>query len=183
MKYDFLKHIGTLPKLVAAGLEYLGLKEIPGPKSNPTIMAMADALNVRRIYTNDDISWCALFMCYLCQKVGKPMNFSSYEILRAASFQNWGWPVRKGDEKLGDIAVFTRPGGNHVGLVIAVSKDKSGKITTLHILGGNQSNAVTITEIAYSRLSHCRRYYATGEPVSAMQYTVDSSGNLSKNEA
>lgn len=176
-KYEWLQKIGPLPKLVQAGLSYLGLKEYPGPSSNPVIMQMAKDLGVSNIYTNDDMSWCALFMCYLCKITGKPMPYRSYEILRAASFATWGNPVARGDERLGDIAVFKRPGGNHVGIVIAVTA------TTIVVLGGNQSNAVTITEIAKTRLSACRRYYSIAAPESAIQYVVSSTGKLSTNEA
>lgn len=177
MKYDWLNDIGPLPKLVVAGLSYLGLKEFPGKESNPVIMQMAKELGVDKIYTNDDISWCALFICYLCKITGKPMPYKSYEILRAASFATWGNPVERGDERLGDIAVFKRPGGNHVGIVIAITR------TTVVVLGGNQSNAVTITEISQQRMTACRRYYSITTPESAKQYVVTTTGKLSINEA
>lgn len=177
MKYKWLEEIGQLPKLVAAGLSYLGLKEIPGSKHNPVIMNMAKELGVDKIYTSDEMSWCALFICYLCKISDKPMPFTGYEVLRAASFANWGNPVARGDERLGDIAVFKRPGGHHVGIVIAVT-DKS-----IVVLGGNQSNSVSITEIAKIRLLTCRRYYSIAAPVSAKRYVVTSTGKLSKNEA
>src|SRR5690606_3306636 len=106
----------------------------------------------------------------LCKITGKPMPYKSYEILRAASFATWGNPVERGDERLGDIAVFKRPGGNHVAIVIAVTD------TSLVVLGGNQSNAVTITEISKSRVSAVRRYYSIAAPESAKQYKVTSSG-------
>jgi uncharacterized protein (TIGR02594 family) len=176
-KYEFLNNIKPLPKLVATGLVYLGMKEIPGQQSNPEIMRMAKECGVSGIYTNDDMSWCALFICYLCHLNSKPQPFKDYDVLRAASFTKWGMAVTKGDERLGDIAVFTRPGGNHVGIIIAESKD------SFHILGGNQSNAVTITEISKYRLSAVRRYYANGLPDSAKKYLIDSSGKLSVNEA
>lgn len=174
-KYEFLNTIGTLPKLVATGLQYLGLKEYAGSGNNPVIMKMAEELGVKNIYKGDEISWCALFICYLCHICGKPMPFKGYEILRAASFAKWGEAVVRGQEQLGDILVFTRPGGNHVGLYIAESNQ------SFHVLGGNQSNAVTITEISKLRLSAARRSYMT-IPASVKKYVIDSSGNLSTNE-
>lgn len=176
-KYQWLNEIGILPKLIAEGLKYYGIKEITGEKNNPEILKMAEALGVEKIYTNDEISWCAVFICYLCLQTGKPMPFKEYEILRAASFTKWGNPVVRGSEQFGDILVFTRPGGGHVGLLIAESKD------TFHVLGGNQSNAVTITEISKYRLSAARRYYATKAPESVKMYILDSSGKVSTNEA
>lgn len=176
-KYQWIESIGTLPKLITEGLKYLGLKELPGQASNPIIIQMAKDLNVNDIYTNDDISWCAVFICHLCRVTGKPQPFTGYEVLRAASFAKWGNDVARGEEQLGDILVFKRPGGNHVGLYIAESKD------TYHVLGGNQSNAVTITEIAKIRLTAARRFYATQAPASAKKYFIGSSGKLSTNEA
>lgn len=176
-KYKWLSTIGTLPKLLTAGLQYMGVKETPGGESNPVIIQMAKDLGVSEIYDNDDISWCALFICYLCLVTGKPMPFKAYAILRAASFADWGEPVERGEEQLGDILVFTRPGGNHVGLYIAESKD------SLHVFGGNQSNSVSIAEISKARLSASRRFYATQAPHSARKYLINSSGKMSTNEA
>lgn len=177
-KYQFLESIGVLPKLVQAGLNYLGVKEYPGKSSNnPVIMNMAKELGIGSIYINDEIAWCAVFICYLCHITGKPQPFTGYQIVRAGSFAGWGNQVIRGQEQLGDILVFSRPDGNHVGLYIAESEN------SYHVLGGNQSNAVTITEISKLRLIASRRFYATHAPESAKKYILDSSGNLSHNEA
>jgi uncharacterized protein (TIGR02594 family) len=182
-KYSFLNDIGVLPQIVAATLQYLGVKEYPTKsKNNPVIMGMAKTLDVDDIYVNDEISWCALFMCFIMWLCKKPMKFLKYDILRAASFKSWGNEVERGDERLGDVCVFSRPGGNHVAILIAVTK-VNGKITTVHVLGGNQSNAVTFSEIAYERMTHCRRFYATAAPASAKQYVIGTNGVLSTNEA
>lgn len=176
-KYKWIETIGTLPKLVVAGLSYLGLKEYPGSGSNPVIMQMAKTLQVDNIYSSDDESWCALFLCYLCWLCGKPMQFKQYEVLRAASFLKWGYEVKHGEEMFGDVCVFQRPGGNHVSILLAETA------TTYIILGGNQSNAVTITEILKGRLVSARRYYATSPiPVSVKKYVKDSNGVVSTNE-
>lgn len=183
MKYDFLEPIKEdLPKLVRKGLEFLGLKEIPGQGYNPIIRSWANDLGIQGIYKNDDESWCAVFISWLCWFWKKPMVGTQYFLIRAASYLKWGIAVPLEEACLGDICVFKRPGGNHVGILIAVTK-VNGKITTLHILGGNQSNAVTITEIAAERCIGVRRFYATAKPVAAIQYVVDSSGKLSANEA
>lgn len=176
-KYKWLTTIGTLPKLVTAGLSFLGLKEAPGAGNNPVILDMAKRLGVSSIYTSDSISWCALFISYLCVISGKPMPYTSYEILRAASYQTWGNEVPKGKEALGDILVFKRPGGNHVGIYIAESAN------TFHVLGGNQSDSVSFTEIKKDRLIACRRYYSIAPPASVKKYILSSSGMISTNEA
>lgn len=176
-KFKWLLTIGTLPKMITAGLEHLGVKEIPGKESHPVIISMAIELGVRGIYTNDDTSWCALFQSYICKITGKPMPFKSYKILRAKSFASWGNPVVRGEERLGDILVFKRPGGHHVGMYIAESN------ISFFVLGGNQSNAVSITEIKKERLMACRRYYAIAAPASVKKYIQDSTGKFSTNES
>lgn len=175
-KYKWIEDIGTLPKLVAAGLQFLGIKEYAGTKdNNPVIMNMAKELGVSNIYTSDEVAWCGLFMCYLCHITGKPQPFKSYDILRAKSFTKWGNEVKK--PEFGDILVFSRPEGSHVGLYISETS------TTYVVLGGNQSNSVSFTEIAKSRLIASRRYYATNPPASVKQYLVNSTGIVSTNEA
>jgi uncharacterized protein (TIGR02594 family) len=179
-KYSFLETIGTLPKLVSAALQYFGVKEIPGSKSNPVIIDMAKGMVLSDIYTNDDTSWCGLFIAHLLRITGKPLpdiKKDKYNYLRAKWYLNWGLNVAKGDERLGDVLIFDREGGGHVGLYVG----ESG--STFFVLGGNQSNAVTITEISKARLLGTRRYYATAAPASAKKYNLDSSGQLSTNEA
>lgn len=179
-KYKWLEEIGTLPKLVSAALQYYGVKEIKGAKSNPVILDMARGIGCGDIYTQDDTSWCAVFINHLIRITGKPpVDYKNdrYNLLRAKWLLNWGNAVKKGDEQLGDIMVFDREGGGHVGILIAHSE------TSFHILGGNQSDSVNIIELAKNRLIGARRYYATKAPESAKQYVLNSSGQLSTNEA
>lgn len=179
-KYQFLETIGPLPKMLAIGLQYLGIKEVPGVHNNPIIMDMAKGLGVQNIYTNDDMSWCALFINNLIRMSGKPKvddKGDKYNLLRARHLLNWGQAVTKGDEMLGDIVVITRPGGGHVGIIVAESGN------TFHIFGGNQSNSVSFIEISKDRVLGVRRYYALAPPASVKKYYLDSSGQMSTNEA
>lgn len=177
-KFPYLQTIDTLPKLVAAGLQYLGVKEIPGARSNPVIIDMAKGLGIEKIYTNDDTAWCGLFMSHLFRITGKPLlgiKGDKYNYLRAAKYAEWG---NKVDEpEMGDVLVFSRTGGGHVGLYVGESK------YTYFVLGGNQSNSVSITEIKKDRLTAARRYYATEPPASVKKYILDSTGTVSINEA
>jgi len=180
MNYKFLDNVGPLPKLVATALQYLGIKEIPGAKSNPIILNMAQQLGIGEIYKNDDTSWCGLFMSFLFKITNKPfpdLKGDAFNYLRAAWFIGYGDPVKRGEEMLGDVLIFKREGGHHVGLYIAESED------TFHVLGGNQSNAVTISEIKKTRLASARRLYRTGVPTSVKKYYEDSTGKISTNEA
>lgn len=173
---EFIKNIGVLPKMISEALKYVGVKEVPGKGSNPVIMEMAKYLGIQNIYLDDDTPWCALFVSYIAKKVGKPIPFSGYHYLRAASFSNWGKSVRKDDAMFGDILVFTRSGGGHVGWYIAETTK------TYWVLGGNQGNRVSIVEIAKNRLSAVRRYYSIAAPDSVRKYYAESSGNVSENE-
>jgi hypothetical protein len=78
---------------------------------------------------------------------------------------------------LGDVLVFTRNGGGHVGFYVAEDKD------CYHVLGGNQSNSVTITRIAKSRCIAFRRPIYINTPASVKPYLVGASGAISEDEA
>lgn len=179
-KYKWIEDIGILPKLLAAGLQYYGIKEIKGQNNNPVIMDMAKGLGLQNIYKNDDESWCAVFINHLIRITGKPpVNYGKdkYNLLRAKYLLNWGNEVPKGQEQLGDILVFNREGGGHVCIYAGETA------TTFLCYGGNQSDAVGFTEIAKNRLAGSRRYYATQAPQSAKKYLVNSTGIVSTNEA
>ncbi len=76
----------------------------------------------------------------------------------------------------GAVMVFDREGGGHVGFAVGVDA------ACYHILGGNQSNAVTIARIARSRLLGARwpKTHAV-RPITLP--TLSATGTISKNEA
>lgn len=179
-RFQWLNDIGPLPKMLDILLQYNGIKEVPGMKSNPIILEMARDLGIGDIYTNDDISWCALLINHGIRLAGKPPvdhKGDRYNLLRAKWLLNWGNKVFPGEEKLGDIGIFDRPGGGHVAIIVA---ETAG---TFIVYGGNQSNQVNFTEIAKSRLVGCRNYYSIGPPASVKKYFMDSTGKLSTNES
>jgi uncharacterized protein (TIGR02594 family) len=175
IKYGFLGTIGTLPKMITEGIKLLGIKEIKGSNDSPEIMAMAKELGIASIYDHDEIAWCSMAMSLIATRAGKPMPFKSYDILRALKWAEWGNPIA--EPQLGDVLVFKRDGGGHVGMYIA----ESG--STYFVMGGNQGDSYSITEIAKNRLYTARRFYATAPPASVKKYIIDSSGNISTNEA
>ncbi|RGP38007.1 TIGR02594 family protein [Pseudotabrizicola alkalilacus] len=77
----------------------------------------------------------------------------------------------------GAVVVFERGSGGHVGF--AVGEDA----TTLHVLGGNQSNAVTIARIAKSRLLGARWPATFPRPLSIRLPQMTAGGAVSTNEA
>lgn len=132
--------------IIREALKLYGTTEFQGEDNNPVILSWAKELNstIRQYYTKDEIAWCALFMSIVSKRAGfePPEGFNA---LRAKSFMEWGDTV-KGDAVIGDILVFDRSGGGHVG--IYAGEDK----TTYHVLGGNQGDKVSIVRIPKDRL-------------------------------
>jgi uncharacterized protein (TIGR02594 family) len=180
-RFEFLNRIGVLPKLVSTAIQYLGIKEIPGGKSNPVILNMAESIGLKGVYTDDDTSWCAVFINFLFKITGKPAvdpKGDIYNLMRAKWLLNWGNKVEIKDMKLGDIGILDRAGGGHVFIIIG--KTPNGNVIGL---GGNQSNSVTFSEFDINRLLGVRTFYAIAAPESAKLYLVQSDGNISTNEA
>lgn len=181
-RFKFLLEIGVLPKLVSAGLQYLGIKELPGVKNNPVIMDWARGLGLSKIYKGDYLAWCGLAIAHLLRITAKPLpdvKGDLYNYLRALYYKNWGYEVPIQDAQLGDLVILIREGGGHVGICIGWSKDKK----TIFLMGGNQSDTFSIAEFKADRIVAVRRYYATAAPASAKQYFIDSTGVVSTNEA
>lgn len=170
--YRWLHDVGPLPRMVVEALKLYGTIETPGQVNNATILAWAKETGLQRVYTADSIPWCGLFMAVVAQRAGKALVSSP---LWALSWSKFG--IAGGQPRLGDILTFKRNGGGHVGLYIGEDS------TCYHVLGGNQSDAVTITRIRKERLHAVRRYYAVGMPASAKPYVLASTGTVSENEA
>lgn len=179
-KYQWLYAVGTLPKMVATAINYLGLKEVAGKASSHVILRMAEDMGLSKIYTNDDTSWCALFINYLIRITGKPpvdLKGDLWNALRAKWLANWGNPVKRGEELLGDVVILKRDGGGHVCLWIA--ETEKGFIG----VGGNQGNSVSFAEFPKERIIAVRRYYSIAPPESAKHYKISGTGQMSTNEA
>lgn len=173
-EYLWLNTVGTLPRMVVEGLKLLGTVEHAGARNCPAIMAWADECDLERVYTADSIPWCGLWMRVVAKRAGKDCSQVTTP-LWALSWGKFGYAG--GQPRLGDILVFKRNGGGHVGLYIG--EDSS----CYHVLGGNQSDAVTITRIQKVRLHAVRRLYRVGPPASAKPYVLAATGTVSRNEA
>lgn len=126
----------------------IGVREIVGPRHSPVIMGWVQELGagVLGIKVNDDETpWCGTFMAWLMKRSGLRTPLIA---VRAAS---WGRAGKWGRELLGPrpgcVMVFTRAGGGHVGLYLGEDE------THFHILGGNQTNSVSVTRVAKERLA------------------------------
>lgn len=122
---------------IAEAKKVLGVKEIPGPTSNKTILDWAKDFGgwVAQFYRNDDIPWCALFVGH-CVKVA---GFNApKDMLAAYSWTKFGTKLLT--PAYGCVVVYRWASGrHHVGFIVAQDA------THYHTLGGNQANAVNVT--------------------------------------
>lgn len=167
------------PKLLVESLKLYGLKEVPGKENNPRIMYMAKCVGVANKYTADSIAWCALDMAYVIYMAGKKaqLPLTGWDLLRAAQFVKFGVHVDKDKAMLGDVLIFKRPGGFHVGIYVGEDNE------AYYVLGGNQSDGHNITRIAKSRLHAVRRPKYNNQPTNVRKIYFSAEGELSKNEA
>lgn len=172
VKYSWLAKIGVLPRMVDEALKLHGTTETPGAGNNPTILGWARTMGLGPVYTADEIPWCGLFVAFVAAQAGKPLCKNPLWAL------NWGtWGSDAGQPELGDVLTFVRNGGGHVGIYIGEDSN------CYHVLGGNQSDAVTITRIDKTRLRAARNFYRSGPPSSARPYILKADGVMSVNEA
>ena len=162
------------PRMLVEARKLYGIKETAGPGNTPAIMQWADELGpgVRQVFTADSVPWCGLFVGIAAQRAGKPLPASP---LWARAWASWGTLSYKA--QLGDVLVFQRPGGGHVGLYVGEDA------TSYHVLGGNQGDAVSIKRVLKSRCIAVRRLYKIGPPPNVRQVMISASGAVSKNEA
>jgi uncharacterized protein (TIGR02594 family) len=180
--YEWLSTVGQLPRTITEALKLFGTHEVVGKGSNKTIMQWRDELNAvagvnpnsTKIagYSDDDIPWCGLFAAIVTFRAGKKVVEGP---LWAQNWKNFG--VKSPDPALGDVLVFKRPSGGHVGFYVGEDA------TAYFCLGGNQSNSVTITRIAKDRCIAVRRPVYNVTPPSVKPRILKGGGELSKNEA
>jgi uncharacterized protein (TIGR02594 family) len=157
------------PLHLAVARAQIGVREVPGPKSNPTILAYAN--KARRslgiAYTDEATPWCGVFAAYCVTAAGLvPPDIA----VRAKSWGTWGEASKP---CVGAVLVFERKGGGHVGFYVGEDKD------AYHVLGGNQGDAVSITRIAKDRCIAVR--WPVGVP-KTLPLHLTASGALSLNE-
>lgn len=140
----------TSPVWLSYAEKQIGIRETPGPRNEPRIMAMAKraAKWLGVDYTLDSTPWCGLFVADCMQAAGfkPPRGFIG---VRAKAWASWGSDVGTTATRppRGAIAVFGREGGGHVGFVVGVYAGGD-----LAILGGNQGDAVNIRRFPRARL-------------------------------
>ena len=172
MSYTWLKEEKS-PKILVEAIKHIGTKEIVGKQHNKKILAWAEAIGLKSVYTNDEIPWCGLFIAYCCHAQGLDVVKHPLWALNWNKFGNVAQVPM-----LGDVLTFTRNGGGHVGIYI-------GEDTTCyHVLGGNQNNQVNVMRIEKSRLSQARRTaWKIAQPSNVRKIELSNKGIISTNEA
>ena len=171
MSYNYLK--SNVPNVIKEAYSLLGISEVLGKDHNPVILKWADEVGLKNIYTADEIPWCGLFVAYVCKKAKK-------EIVKNPLWaRNWAkFGTKENEALLGDILVFSRGSGGHVGFY--VGEDKK----CYHVLGGNQGDKVSVVRIVKSRCIAIRRAeWKYFQPLSVRKILLDDKGAISKNEA
>lgn len=172
---DFLKTI-TPPRIVREAMTLYGTTEVKGSKSNPIILNWAKETLSKddNWYSDDSIPWCGLFIGVVAHRAEWELP---KEHLRALAWANFGIKVPNNDAVLGDVLVFSRKGGGHVGLYVAEDKDN------FYVLGGNQDDKVNIAKIAKNRLYSVNRpKYKIKIPESCKKYYFSINSPISTNE-
>lgn len=139
------------PPLVwlAEARHLLGLKEGPGAINNPKILQWAENLG-QTMYRTDDIPWCGLFVahCIAATLPDEPLPTNPLGARAWGSFGHSIAPTR------GAIMVFWRKsrqsGLGHVGFYVG---EDAGAYC---VLGGNQSDSVSLAWIAKDRFVAAR---------------------------
>ncbi|HWJ73408.1 MAG TPA: TIGR02594 family protein [Kaistia sp.] len=151
-----------------------GVMEVAGPKSNPVIDGWAKGLGIT--YGGDDIPWCGLFVGH-CISATLDREPTPTGLLSARSWERFGVPT---SPTPGAVMVFWRKskqsGLGHVGFY--AGEDDGA----YRILGGNQSNRVSLAWVDRARLVAARWPSTVSPPVPHSVEIKNRSENLSWNE-
>lgn len=127
---------------LALAWEDLGIAETPGPHHTERVVRYYADVGHSQV-TDDETAWCAAFLGACLERAGVPSTRS----LLARSYLEWGEPAAAASP--GTIAVLSRgsdPALGHVAFVVGSTP------TDLILLGGNQSDAVTVDVFPRARL-------------------------------
>ena len=152
----------------------IGTREKPAAGSNPAIIDWATDQGIT--YQSDDIPWCGLFVGH-CISATLEREATPTNVLGARAWERFGINTQP---TAGAVMVFWRKskqsGLGHVGFYAGEDK------TAYRILGGNQSDSVSLAWVAKDRLVGAR-WPSTVPPPTPKAVTVSRTETLSWNEA
>lgn len=173
-QYKFLENEKS-PKILVEMLNLYGTEEFFGDENNPVILNWAVEIRdfVGIEYKADVTPWCGLCLGVAVHRAGYEPPFLC---IRAKEWLKFGSAQKV--PMLGDILVFNRAGGGHVG--VYVGEDSH----CYHVLGGNQSDRVSIARLVKNRMVGCRRpVWKIGKPNNVRRIVLDSPSQISHNES
>lgn len=118
----------------------IGVRETPGKETTPTIRRWLIELNAW--WRDDETPWCGVALAYWMKAAGQEIPKHYY---RARAWLDWGTTLCK--PIVGCVVIFERGAGGHVGLVVGRSPTDR-----LLVLGGNQSDSVSIAAFSRARV-------------------------------
>lgn len=161
------------PRMLMEAIAEYGTLEVPGKGSNHKIEAWATECGIGA-YSTDAIPWCGLFMAMAAKRATWARPASP---LWARAWSTWGI-ARLGPALLGDVLVFTRVGGGHVAMYIGEDP------THYHILGGNQSDKVSIVRHEKNQIATRHAPWRVMEPPNVRRVYLSPHGTpISGSEA
>lgn len=128
------------PPWLANAEKHVGLAEIPGKDTAPTIRRWLLAL--KAWWQDDETPWCGVYVAEAMREAGMPLPQHWY---RAKGWLDWGYKLDA--PVFGCVVIFEREGGGHVGF--AVGRNADGRLL---VLGGNQGNRVSVAPFDQSRV-------------------------------
>lgn len=158
------------PPWTVAARKLIGLREVPGPQHNPTILGFWSKLGASWLKTDED-PWCGGFMAWSMKEAGV-----AYPKLypRAAEWGTWGVACKP---QLGAVGVKTRKGGGHVFQIVGITADG----TRFKSLGGNQANGVNIIDVLVRDVVAVR--WPAGVPQRNIPLPIMPAGTIGASEA
>lgn len=172
MNYDWLKNEPG-PKVIIEAMKLYGTKEVAGEQDNPVILDWAKEIGVASYYIDDSIPWCGLFAAVVVKRAGKMI------VKRPLAAKSWvDFGTEQSIAMLGDVLVFQREGGGHVGFYVGEDAD------CYHVLGGNQGDQVKVSRIDKHRCIAIRRStWSIKQPDNVRVIHLEATGEVSQNEA
>lgn len=142
----------------------LGQSEVSGTAANPRVVDYFRQIGHGAV-GDDETAWCAAFVGACLERAG----FASTRSLMARSYLDWGEDAA--DPATGSVAILSRgenPSLGHVGFLVGMTD------TAVYLLGGNQSDAVSVARFDRSRLLGTRMPSARAtESAAADEHTFD----------
>lgn len=161
--------LGPLPylqiDLYTFAAQFIGLREVPGTKAHPLILAMLQG--EAAWVTDDATAWCSAYVNAICRVLGLPRSRS----LAARSWLLVGDGVPLDRARRGDVVILTRGSGPQPGPQVIQAQGHVGFLgdlteTDVLVLGGNQKDQVSEAWFDRDRVLGVRRLVALPHGVS-----------------